>query len=245
MSIINPQMGHSLFIFGPAGAGKTTFCTNLNSHSQIINRNFSFINLDPSSIQNNDYILDIRDYISTTEIMEYQDLGPNGSLMHAFDLLYENIQEIDFDNYDFLVFDCPGQIELFMHSTSFKNIVTFINAMYKSCILYFVDGQSVLDLGKFMGNLLCGYICMSRFELSMFFILSKIDLIGKDTVCEFLENLESKVDANKLYKKIFEFAEVDFKMLDYDDEDSINEILDVVDCSVQYYDDVDVKTRDF
>lgn len=238
-------MGHSLFIFGPAGAGKTTFCTNLQSHSQIINRTFNFINLDPSSIQRNDYIIDIRDYISTTEIMEYEDIGPNGSLMQAFDLLYENIQELDFDNYEFLVFDCPGQIELFMHSVSFKNIVSFINSMFKSCILYFVDSQSVLDLGKFMGNLLCGYICMSRFELSMFFILSKVDLIGADVICEFLDNLESNSESNNLYKKIYEFAEIDFKLLDYENEESLDEILGMIDCSVQYYDDVDIKTRDF
>ncbi|WUR03074.1 GPN-loop gtpase 3 [Vairimorpha necatrix] len=236
-------MGYALFIFGPAGTGKSTFCSKLVEHGKIIHRQFNLINFDPAQTNTKtDYLIDIRKYITTTEIMEECDFGPNGSLMVAFDELYKNIDEIEIEEYsnEYLIFDFPGQIELFMHTSSMNNIINYFSKFFKISILYFLEGQCVYDVNKFMGNLLCGFISMSRFDYFMFFVFSKVDLVGKEKIENFLENLENLSEGNKMYKKILDLAQVDFKMIDYSDEDSINDLLYWVDNNLQYYDDVDI-----
>lgn len=237
-------MGHAIFIFGSAGSGKSTFCKKLTEHGKLIHRQINVVNLDPAQIgENHDYIIDIRDYITTADIMEECDFGPNGSVMIAFSELYNNIDVIDVEDLsnEYLVFDCPGQIELFMHSNDFLNIVEYFSKFFRIGILYFIESQSINDVGKFLGNILCGYISMSRFNVFMSFVLTKVDLIGKETVEDFLETLNDKCDENLLYNKILDLVNIDFKLLDYSDEDSINDLLYWIDNNLQYFDDLDVQ----
>ncbi|KAI5181101.1 hypothetical protein PAEPH01_2796, partial [Pancytospora epiphaga] len=39
-------MGYAVFVFGAAGAGKTTFCRNIKEHAQS-SRTIRLVNLDP------------------------------------------------------------------------------------------------------------------------------------------------------------------------------------------------------
>ena len=76
-------------------------------------------NLDPAC----DYLpyepeLDIRELVTSQEVQDIAHLGPNGALVYAFQYFFKNEREYieqntDFED-DFLIFDCPGQIELFV-----------------------------------------------------------------------------------------------------------------------------------
>lgn len=51
--------------------------------------------------------------------MKELELGPNGGLVYCMEYLVQNIQWLadqiqDFDD-DYIIFDCPGQIELYSH----------------------------------------------------------------------------------------------------------------------------------
>jgi len=103
---------------GPAGAGKSTFCTGLIQHLQNNKRPCFYVNLDPAA---EDFAfepdLDIKDLISLEDVMEEMSLGPNGGLIYCFEFLMENLdfltdplEEVT-DDY-LIVFDMPGQIEL-------------------------------------------------------------------------------------------------------------------------------------
>ncbi|PKI58014.1 hypothetical protein CRG98_021594 [Punica granatum] len=47
-------MGYAQLVIGPAGSGKSTYCSSLYQHCQTIGRNIHIINLDPAA-ENFDY----------------------------------------------------------------------------------------------------------------------------------------------------------------------------------------------
>ena len=58
--------------------------------------------------------------------MEEEQLGPNGGVLYALEELENNIEWLQEGlqalGEDYVVFDCPGQVELFTHHGSLRNI---------------------------------------------------------------------------------------------------------------------------
>lgn len=113
---------------GPAGAGKSTYCSTLITHCQSIKRSAHLVNLDPAC-DNFDYkpTINITDLISLEDVMDELHFGPNGGLIYCLEHVIENMDWLqeqlqDYDD-DYLIIDCPGQIELFTHHNIMKRIV--------------------------------------------------------------------------------------------------------------------------
>ena len=76
------------------------------------------INLDPAA-ENFKYpvSIDIRDLISLDDCSEELKLGPNGGLIFCMEYLIQHIEwlekQIGAYEDDYLIIDCPGQIELY------------------------------------------------------------------------------------------------------------------------------------
>lgn len=79
-------MRYAVLVTGPAGAGKSTFCTALITHAQTLGRQVHLVNLDPAA-ERFEYspVLDIRDLISLEDVMEELEFGPNGGLVYCFE----------------------------------------------------------------------------------------------------------------------------------------------------------------
>ncbi|MEK6865259.1 MAG: ATP/GTP-binding protein, partial [Thermoproteota archaeon] len=85
----------SIFVTGTAGAGKSLLTSKLYEY---YTRNGAFaavLNLDPG-VRNLPYTcdIDVRDYVDVIDIMEKYDLGPNGAVVMANDLIASKIDEI-------------------------------------------------------------------------------------------------------------------------------------------------------
>ena len=93
-----------------------------------IGRQCSVVNLDPANDHTNyPCALDIRSLVTLEEIMADDRLGPNGGILYAleelennFEWLEEGLKEIG--DGDYILFDCPGQVELYTHHNSLRNI---------------------------------------------------------------------------------------------------------------------------
>ena len=103
-----------------------------------LGRKSSIVNLDPA----NDRLsypcaLDIFSLISLEDIMRREGLGPNGGIMYALETLEANFEWLEeglkslggtvligwpLTEDDYILFDCPGQVELFTHHDSLKRI---------------------------------------------------------------------------------------------------------------------------
>jgi GPN-loop GTPase len=176
---------------GPAGAGKTTFCTALIQHLQHSRRSCYYVNLDPAAT---DFAytpdLDIRELISLDDVMEEMSLGPNGGLIFCFEFLLKNLdflaKEIEPLTEEYLIiFDLPGQIELYTHIPLLPELVRYLSRMgplnINLCAAYLLEATFVVDKAKFFAGTLSAMSAMINLELPHINVLSKMDLV-KDQV---------------------------------------------------------------
>lgn len=226
------------------------------------------MNLDPAA-ENFDYpvAMDIRELISLDDVMEELELGPNGGLMYCMETLQENLDdwlEEELDNYlddDYLVFDCPGQIELFSHVPVLRNFVDHLKRKnFNVCAVYLLDSQFITDVTKYISGCMASLSAMVQLELPHINILSKMDLVtNKRDIEEYLnpeaEFLLSELNQHmapqfaKLNKALAglvdDFNMVNFVPLDLRKESSIQYVLSYIDNCIQYGEDADVKIKDF
>ena len=114
-------------VIGPPGSGKSTYCLAMKTFLEELGRKVSIVNLDPA----NDELLyrcdaDISELITLEDVMDKLKLGPNGSLVYCMEFLDKNISwlksKLDDSGQEYFLLDCPGQVELFTHHQSVRNI---------------------------------------------------------------------------------------------------------------------------
>ena len=183
-------------VCGPAGSGKSTYCQAVQEHCQASNRKVHVANLDPAADESFDYdvAFDIRDLITVDDVMEELQLGPNGALMYAMEYLLENMEwlEKELDHFiedDYLLIDCPGQLELYTHQPIMRQIINQLQMWgYQNVAAVFVlDATFVCDAPKFISGVLLSLSAMISLELPHINVLSKCDLIDRSRVEEILD----------------------------------------------------------
>lgn len=250
-------MGHAVFVFGPAGAGKSTFCGNIREHGKSIGRSYKVVNLDPAQASSaHEYAVDLRDFITVGEVMEHCDYGPNGGLMVAMEELYENIDALELGELEgsFLLFDCPGQIELFMHSEVMSKIIGYVGQYFRCGVVYMMESQYLTDINKYTSGCFCALVSMSRLPVPCINIISKLDLIRDEdlemfhTPTEELLPLVGDGKYSQISRRMLEFvvenSMIKFHLLDWNRDGCIEEVVYHIDNMVQYYDDVEPAARD-
>ncbi|CAN1346000.1 GPN-loop GTPase 3 [Linum perenne] len=251
-------MGYAQLVIGPAGSGKSTYCSSLHQHCEAVGRSIHIVNLDPAA-ENFDYpvAVDIRELINLEDVMEELGLGPNGALMYCMEELEDNLDDWlaeELDNYmddDYLVFDCPV-LRNFVQHLQRKN--------FNVCVVYLLDSQFITDVTKFISGCMASLSAMVQLELPHVNILSKMDLVKNQRDLEdylnpepttLLAELNQRMGPQflKLNKALMElvnnYSMVSFVPLDLRKETSIQYVLSQIDMSIQYGEDADVKIRDF
>ncbi len=172
----------SIFIRGTAGSGKSLLTSKI---SEYYTRNGAFaaiLNLDPG-VETLPYAcdVDVRDHVDIVSIMKQYELGPNGALIMANDLIASKIDtirdEIDKINPDYLLVDTPGQIELLAYRTSGQFLVQNLSLDEKVSIFLF-DGSLVTTPVNFVSIALLATSIRLRLNLPTINVLTKTDLIG-------------------------------------------------------------------
>ncbi|KLJ05525.1 GPN-loop GTPase 3 like [Blastomyces silverae] len=199
-----------VLVMGPAGAGKTTFCTALIQHLQTTRRSCFYVNLDPAAESfSYEPDLDIRELITLEDVMEELGLGPNGGLMYCFEFLLQNLdfltEALDplTDEY-LIIFDMPGQIELYTHVPLLPSLIQHLSRAgplnISLCAAYLLESTFVIDRAKFFAGALSAMSAMIMLEMPHVNILSKMDqvkgMIGKKELKRF-----TAVDIQLLYEE--------------------------------------------
>ena len=200
-------------IMGPAGAGKSTFCSSLIQHLQTTRRSCFYVNLDPAA-ESFAYEpdLDIRELVTLEDVMEELELGPNGGLIYCFEFLLQNLdflsEALDPLSEEYLIlFDMPGQIELYTHVPLLPSLVQFLSRQgplnISLCATYLLESSFVVDKAKFFAGTLSAMSAMLMLEIPHLNILSKMDQV-RDMVSR---------------KELKRFANVDVQLLQDEEEE--------------------------
>ena len=172
----------SIFIAGTAGSGKSLLTSKINEY---YTRNGAFtavLNLDPG-VEELPYTcdIDVRDHVDIISIMKQYELGPNGALIMANDLIASKIDEIrnqvETVNPDYLIVDTPGQIELFAYRSSGPFVMQNLTQEEKMSIFLF-DGALINTPVNFVSIALLATSIKLRLNLPTINALTKRDLIG-------------------------------------------------------------------
>lgn len=265
-------MRYAQLVIGPAGSGKSTYCSAMAQYGTDSKRSIDVVNLDPAA-EYFDYqpIVDIRELIHVQDPMEDEDLqfGPNGGLVFCIEYLLENsdwLRDKIGEQDDYILFDCPGQIELYTHLTAMKQLVKQLQDWnFSICSVFLVDVQFMTDGAKFLSGTMAALSVMVNLELPHVNILSKMDLLGKSArkrLDRFLEPDSHSIlgdfeisgnSFNEKYKKLTEtianiiddYSLVRFIPLNLQDHENLGDVLITIDNVIQFGEDQDVKTKDF
>uniref|UniRef100_A0A8C5GGI1 GPN-loop GTPase 3 n=1 Tax=Gouania willdenowi TaxID=441366 RepID=A0A8C5GGI1_GOUWI len=258
---------YAQLVMGPAGSGKSTYCSTIVQHSETINRNVQVVNLDPAA-EHFDYPVtaDIRELIQVDDVMEDDSLrfGPNGGLVFCMEYFANNFdwleESLGHTEDDYILFDCPGQIELYTHLPVMKQLVEQLQQWeFRVCGVFLVDSQFMVESFKFISGVMAALSAMVSLEIPQVNIMTKMDLLSpkaKKEIEKYLDPdmysmMEDTSDTirstkfKKLTKAICEliddYSMVRFLPFDRSDEEGINIVMQHIDFSIQYGEDLEFK----
>lgn len=267
-------MRYAQLVIGPAGSGKSTYCAAMQQHAADSKRVIEIVNLDPAAEYfNYQPLVDIRELIHVQDPMEDEDLqfGPNGGLVFCIEYLLENSDwlrdKLGEHEDDYILFDCPGQIELYTHLTAMRQLVKQLQDWnFYVCAVFLVDVQFMTDGPKFLSGTMAALSVMVNLEVPHVNILSKMDLLSKSArkkldrflepdsylILGDMETLGIQTFTEK-YRKLTEtiahivddYSLVKFFPLNLQDHENVGDLLVMIDNVVQYGEDQDVKTKDY
>ena len=171
----------AIFVTGTAGSGKSMLTSKILEYYQNNGVFASVLNLDPG-VESLPYRpdVDVRDYVDIVQIMKQYDLGPNGSMIMANDLIASKIDDIQNEihgvNPDYLIVDTPGQIELFAYRASGPFFIQNIDACEKTNIFLY-DGTMIVSPNNFISISLLATSIKLRLGLPTINVMTKTDLI--------------------------------------------------------------------
>jgi Conserved hypothetical ATP binding protein len=79
---------------------------------------------------------------------------------------------------DYLLIDCPGQIELFTHIPVLRTFVDYLkNDGWNVCAIFCLDSHFVTDSAKFIAGCFQALAAMVTLEVAHINVLTKVDLL--------------------------------------------------------------------
>ena len=180
-----------IFIVGTAGSGKTTLAHAFNEWCHRMSYDSIVVNLDPGVV-NLPYSpeIDVREWISLDEIMKEYKLGPNGAQVLAADLIAIDLKMLEerLAEYraDYIIFDTPGQLELFVFRSVGKIVIDGLGRK-NSMTLFLIDPSLSTTPANFVSQLMLSAITQFRLGIPMVNVLTKVDLIDKEALDMIME----------------------------------------------------------
>lgn len=181
-----------------AGSGKTSFMQRINAYLHTQKNPGYVINLDPAvhtvPFECN---IDIRDTVNYKEVMKQYFLGPNGGIVTSLNLFatrfdqFMGILEKRGPEYDYMLFDTPGQIEVFTWSASGQIITEALAGTFPTVIVYVIDTPRCVSPITFMSNML--YACSILYKTKLPFVLAfnKCDVVSHEFAIEWMQDYEN------------------------------------------------------
>jgi len=189
-----------IIVLGMAGSGKTTFVQRLTSHLHSQGSPPYVVNLDPACREvPYPANIDIRDTVNYKQVMKQYQLGPNGGIVTSLNLFATKFDQVlklvGSKKSEFVIFDTPGQIEVFTWSASGNIITEALAAQMPTVVVYVMDSVRSTSPVTFMSNML--YACSILYKCKLPFVLAmnKIDVVSHKFALDWMEDFETFQEA--------------------------------------------------
>lgn len=191
-----------LVVLGMAGAGKTTFVQRIVAHLHAKHTPPYVVNLDPACRDVPFPVnIDIRDTVNYKEVMKQYSLGPNGGIVTSLNLFATRFDQVmqyitkRSQECRYVIFDTPGQIEVFTWSASGTIITETLASTFPTVVIYVMDTVRSVNPVTFMSNML--YACSILYKMKLPFIvaMNKTDVVEHSFAVEWMKDFEVFQDA--------------------------------------------------
>ncbi|OQV23240.1 GPN-loop GTPase 1 [Hypsibius exemplaris] len=194
----NAPTSTCLIVLGMAGSGKTTFVENLSKYLTANGAAPYIVNLDPAVRQVPYPVnIDIRDTVKYKAVMKKFGLGPNGGIMTSLNLfttkfsgVLDLLEKRKFE-VKHMIFDTPGQIEVFTWSASGSIITEALADSFPTVIVYVMDVSTSTSPITFMSNMLYACSILYKSKLPFIIALNKIDMVDPTLVMKWISDFEA------------------------------------------------------
>ncbi|EMC91976.1 hypothetical protein BAUCODRAFT_312741 [Baudoinia panamericana UAMH 10762] len=189
---------------GPPGSGKSTLTNGLQQFMTAIARPCSVANLDPA----NDNIpydpaFDVRDLVSVEEVMEREELGPNGGVLWAMEEVEANIDWLEEkmkDCEETVVLDPPGQPELMQHHMALPRILQRLEKVgWRIVVVQLLDSVVLTRPSLYLSSLLLCVRGMLHLPYPIVNVLTKIDNLASLGGADLPFNLDFYTEVQDLH----------------------------------------------
>ena len=185
-------------VLGMAGSGKTTLMHRLNTHLHEVGTPYYLVNLDPA-VADTPFgaNIDIRDTVNYREVMKQYQLGPNGGILTSLNLFATRFDEVlklvaaRAQESRYVLFDTPGQIEIFTWSASGAIITEALASAMPTVVVYVVDTPRSAHAVTFMSNMLYACSILYKTKLPLLLAFNKIDVSPHGPLLEWMTDLEA------------------------------------------------------
>jgi GTPase SAR1 family protein len=147
--------------------------------------------------------IDIRDTVDYKQVMKEFVLGPNGAMITSLNLFATKFdQVIDVlekraSDYDYIIVDTPGQIEVFNWSASGQIILDALAVSFPIVATYVVDTVRCRNPTTFMSNMTYACSILYKTKLPFILVFNKTDVIPCDFAKEWMTEFDVFLEALK------------------------------------------------
>ncbi len=175
-----------IFIIGTAGCGKSYFTGAFSDYLDVKRIDHAVVNLDPGA----DYLpydpdVDVREWFTTSDIMEKYRVGPNGAQIISADLIATRagdiVHELDLYSAEYVIIDTPGQMELFTFRTSSEIVINEFGKN-SSVGVYLFDPVISQRPSGFISMIFMYSSSVFRLKIPQIPVLSKSDMLPEHVV---------------------------------------------------------------
>ncbi len=165
----------NLIVVGPAGSGKSTF---VKSFLSFLKNEYDVkaVNLDPASDPIYEASADVREFVKTEEIMREFNLGINGALIKSMDMALNCVDKLILKG-DYVLYDTPGQMELFLYLKAGTEIARRIAESDWTVGLFIVDSEVASTPENFVSILAQNAVISLRIGVPTITIFNKSDVV--------------------------------------------------------------------
>jgi GTPase SAR1 family protein len=196
----------NLIFIGTAGSGKTSLTGAFGKWlKRAMKADVVYVNLDPGCLTvpyKADF--DIRDHFTVDRLMREEDLGPNGAMIRAAELMEEGarwiVDKISDIRAEIRLIDTPGQMEIFVFRPAGPKIVNAMKAKDTTIAVYVIDPMLATTATGLTVAISLSLATQLRLGVPTIPVLSKADVVVSSDVDKMLTDmnyLRSKVEKEK------------------------------------------------